>query len=53
MAEIDSTRITILIPNEMCEEVDQLAKENQVSRSYIIRTAIQEQLDSFESTENV
>ena len=51
MAEIDSTRITILIPNEMCEEVDQLAKDNQVSRSYVIRAAIQEYLDSFDEEE--
>ncbi len=52
MTKDEDIRTSFLMPKDMYEKVDILAKDSGVSRSYIIRTAIQEQLDTFEFTEN-
>lgn len=51
MKEETDVRMTILVPPEMFEFIDELAKENKVSRSYIIRAAIQEYMNSFDEEE--
>ena len=48
----EDIRTSFLMPKEMYDKLDLLAKDSGVSRSYIIRTAIQEQIDSFEFVEN-
>lgn len=46
MVEKEEARVTFLIPKDMLDEVDQIAADSKVSRSWVIRAAIEEYLNA-------
>jgi predicted DNA-binding protein len=45
--------VTLRLPKELEEKLDQLAKKEERSKAYIIRKALEEYLADYEETHNV
>ena len=52
MKKEEVVRVTISLPKKMCEELDQIAKDNLISRSYLIKIGMQNYLNSLETVED-
>ena len=52
MIKTKTVRVTVTLPQDLCDELDQIAKDNLVSRSYLIKISVQNYLDSLEEEEN-
>ena len=52
MLKDKTVKVTITIPQSMCDELDQIAKDNMISRSYLIKIGMQKYLDSLEVIED-